>query len=173
MPCVANSHSVPARRWLLYNMHTSWHTARYIIDRSVARSLPFAAACGCAAAALDKTNDRTDNNRTGDRFTTGLVNGPSQSDRQQSSISTKIGAFSNVDTVLEHVCFNQHCKQINSELFTGVFQVHKANFNADPFLKTFGISVSNTMTEVQGRILPAPKLQYGGRVSAFVGFLLV
>jgi len=44
-------------------------------------------------------------------------------------------------------------------------QVHKANFNADPFLKTFGISVSNTMTEVQGRILPAPKLQYGGRVS--------
>jgi len=50
-------------------------------------------------------------------------------------------------------------------MFSGGFQVHKANFNADPFLKTFGISVSNTMTEVQGRILPAPKLQYGGRVS--------
>jgi eukaryotic translation initiation factor 2C len=46
--------------------------------------------------------------------------------------------------------------------------VHKANFNADPFLKTFGISVSNTMTEVQGRILPAPKLQYGGRTKAQV-----
>jgi len=55
----------------------------------------------------------------------------------------------------------------------GGFQVHKANFNADPFLKTFGISVSNTMTEVQGRILPAPKLQYGGRVSAFIGFYLI
>ena len=49
-----------------------------------------------------------------------------------------------------------------------LFQVHKANFNADPFLKTFGISVSNTMTEVQGRILPAPKLQYGGRVSVAI-----
>ena len=50
--------------------------------------------------------------------------------------------------------------------------MHKANFNADPFLKTFGISVSNTMTEVQGRILPAPKLQYGGRVSTVVEVLL-
>jgi len=48
----------------------------------------------CAAAALDETNDRTDNSRTGDWFTTGLVTDPSQSDRQQSSISTKIGAFS-------------------------------------------------------------------------------
>jgi len=48
----------------------------------------------CAAVALDETNDRTDYSQTGYRFTTGPVTSPSQSDRQQSSISTKIGAFS-------------------------------------------------------------------------------
>ena len=43
--------------------------------------------------------------------------------------------------------------------------VRRADFNNDQFLQTFGISVSNQMTEVQGRVLPAPKLQYGGRVA--------
>lgn len=43
-------------------------------------------------------------------------------------------------------------------------QVRRADFNNDQFLQTFGVSVSNQMTEVQGRVLPAPKLQYGGRV---------
>jgi eukaryotic translation initiation factor 2C len=46
--------------------------------------------------------------------------------------------------------------------------VRKADFNNDPYLQTFGISVSNQMTEVQGRVLPAPKLQYGGRTKAQV-----
>ncbi len=44
--------------------------------------------------------------------------------------------------------------------------VRKADFNNDRYLQTFGISIQNQMTEVQGRVLPAPKLQYGGRVSA-------
>lgn len=35
----------------------------------------------------------------------------------------------------------------------------------DPYLKEFGIVVHNEMTEVTGRVLPAPMLQYGGRVS--------
>ena len=43
--------------------------------------------------------------------------------------------------------------------------IRRADFNADSLLQTFGVSVSNQMTEVQGRVLPAPKLQYGGRVS--------
>lgn len=43
-------------------------------------------------------------------------------------------------------------------------QVSKADFNNDPYLKTFGINVQNDMIELQGRVLPAPKLQYGGRV---------
>ncbi len=43
--------------------------------------------------------------------------------------------------------------------------VRKADFNNDRYLQTFGISIQNQMTEVQGRVLPAPKLQYGGRVS--------
>ncbi|XP_077990342.1 protein argonaute-2-like isoform X3 [Glandiceps talaboti] len=43
--------------------------------------------------------------------------------------------------------------------------INKANFNSDPFVQEFGISISNQMTEIQGRVLPAPKLQYGGRVS--------
>ncbi|KTF86032.1 hypothetical protein cypCar_00014445, partial [Cyprinus carpio] len=33
----------------------------------------------------------------------------------------------------------------------------------DPYLKEFGIVVHNDMTEVTGRVLPAPMLQYGGR----------
>lgn len=35
----------------------------------------------------------------------------------------------------------------------------------DPYLKEFGIVVHNEMTELTGRVLPAPMLQYGGRVS--------
>lgn len=44
-------------------------------------------------------------------------------------------------------------------------QIRRADFNNDPYLQTFGINVSNQMTEVQGRVLKAPTLQYGGRVS--------
>ena len=39
----------------------------------------------------------------------------------------------------------------------------------DPYLKEFGIVVHNDMTEVTGRVLPAPMLQYGGRVSSDSG----
>lgn len=41
--------------------------------------------------------------------------------------------------------------------------VRKADFNNDPFVREFGLSISNIMMEVRGRILPPPKLQYGGR----------
>ncbi|KAL3887901.1 hypothetical protein ACJMK2_000288 [Sinanodonta woodiana] len=41
--------------------------------------------------------------------------------------------------------------------------VERADFNNDPYLKIFGITVHYQMTEVQGRVLPAPKLEYGGR----------
>jgi len=37
----------------------------------------------------------------------------------------------------------------------------------DPYLKEFGIVVHSEMTELTGRVLPAPMLQYGGRVSFF------
>lgn len=46
--------------------------------------------------------------------------------------------------------------------------MRKADFNNDPYLQTFGISVNSQMTEVQGRVLPAPKLQYGGRVGILI-----
>ena len=46
------------------------------------------------------------------------------------------------------------------------YQVRKADFNSDPYLQTFGITVKNQMSELRGRVLPAPKLQYGGRVRA-------
>ena len=45
-------------------------------------------------------------------------------------------------------------------------QMRKADFNNDPFVQQFNITVSNQMTEVPGRVLPAPKIQYGGRVSS-------
>jgi eukaryotic translation initiation factor 2C len=41
--------------------------------------------------------------------------------------------------------------------------IKKANFNNDPYVQEFGIQVSNRLMEIQGRILPPPKLQYGGR----------
>lgn len=41
--------------------------------------------------------------------------------------------------------------------------VSKADFSKDPFVREFGLSISNSMMEVKGRVLPPPKLQYGGR----------
>lgn len=41
--------------------------------------------------------------------------------------------------------------------------VSKANFNDNPYLKDFGITIDHTMVQVTGRVLPAPRLQYGGR----------
>ncbi|CAI5454435.1 unnamed protein product [Caenorhabditis angaria] len=44
--------------------------------------------------------------------------------------------------------------------------VRKAEFSADPFAHEFGITINPAMTEVKGRLLPAPKLLYGGRTRA-------
>ena len=41
--------------------------------------------------------------------------------------------------------------------------VNKADFNNDPYVKEFDLQISPTMMEVKGRVLPAPRLQYGGR----------
>ena len=40
--------------------------------------------------------------------------------------------------------------------------VTRAGFNNDPYVREFGIQVIDEMTEVRGRVLPAPRLQYGG-----------
>ncbi|KAL4218512.1 argonaute 1 [Mactra antiquata] len=44
--------------------------------------------------------------------------------------------------------------------------VRKANFNSDPYLQTFGISILPQMVDVHGRVLNPPKIQYGGRTKA-------
>ena len=44
-------------------------------------------------------------------------------------------------------------------------QVKKASYNADPHLRTFGITVNPQMMDLHGRVLSHPKLQYGGAVS--------
>lgn len=57
-------------------------------------------------------------------------------------------------------------------VFPGVLLQVKSNSmvgGPDPYLKEFGIVVHNDMTEVTGRVLPAPMLQYGGRVSTDTG----
>lgn len=41
--------------------------------------------------------------------------------------------------------------------------VRKADLNNDPYVQEFGLNVSRNLMEVRGRVLPAPKLQYGGR----------
>lgn len=43
-------------------------------------------------------------------------------------------------------------------------QMKNASYNLDPYIQEFGIKVKDDMTEVTGRVLPAPILQYGGRV---------
>lgn len=41
--------------------------------------------------------------------------------------------------------------------------ISKADFNNDPYIKQFGLDVSQKMMETPGRILKPPTLQYGGR----------
>ncbi|XP_076639540.1 protein argonaute-1 [Colletes latitarsis] len=47
--------------------------------------------------------------------------------------------------------------------------VRRADFNNDSYVQEFGLTISNNMVEVRGRILAPPKLQYGGRVSSLGG----
>lgn len=49
--------------------------------------------------------------------------------------------------------------------FSVCFQVRSANYEADPFVQEFQFKVRDEMAHVTGRVLPAPMLQYGGRVS--------
>lgn len=49
-------------------------------------------------------------------------------------------------------------------------QMKNANFNLDPYIQEFGIKVKDDMAEVTGRVLPAPILQYGGRVMVHLLF---
>lgn len=43
--------------------------------------------------------------------------------------------------------------------------MRSANFNTDPYVREFGVMVRDEMTEVNGRVLQAPSILYGGRVS--------
>lgn len=47
--------------------------------------------------------------------------------------------------------------------------VRRADFNNDAYVQEFGLTISNNMMEVRGRVLPPPKLQYGGRVASLSG----
>ncbi|XP_031556457.1 protein argonaute-2-like [Actinia tenebrosa] len=46
--------------------------------------------------------------------------------------------------------------------------VKKANFPDDEFVKDFGLTISNRMVELKGRVLPPPKLIFGGKESQAV-----
>ncbi|KAJ8020589.1 Protein argonaute-1 [Holothuria leucospilota] len=48
-------------------------------------------------------------------------------------------------------------KEINS-------LVKKAQFNSDRFVQEFGLAISQDMVQIEGRVLPVPKIQYGGKV---------
>lgn len=65
----------------------------------------------------------------------------------------------------------ESCGILESCLYGGIywslsFQMKNASYNLDPYIQEFGIKVKDDMTEVTGRVLPAPILQYGGRVSS-------
>lgn len=49
--------------------------------------------------------------------------------------------------------------------------MRSANFNTDPYVREFGVMVRDEMTEVNGRVLQAPSILYGGRVGACSGQL--
>lgn len=49
--------------------------------------------------------------------------------------------------------------------------MRSANFNSDPYVREFGVMVRDEMTEVNGRVLQAPSILYGGRVQATFVFL--
>lgn len=38
-----------------------------------------------------------------------------------------------------------------------------ADFNKDPYVQEFGLNIEQRMMDVRGRVLPPPRLQYGGR----------
>lgn len=44
--------------------------------------------------------------------------------------------------------------------------MRNANYGADPFVQEFQFRLCDEMAQVTGRVLPAPMLQYGGRVSS-------
>lgn len=46
--------------------------------------------------------------------------------------------------------------------------MRSANFNTDPYVREFGVMVRDEMTEVNGRVLQAPSILYGGRVRSAV-----
>jgi len=50
-------------------------------------------------------------------------------------------------------------------VFYLLLKIERASFNEDPFVREFGISVDSKMVMITGRVLPPPKLQYGGLVS--------
>ncbi|XP_038052098.1 protein argonaute-2-like isoform X1 [Patiria miniata] len=50
--------------------------------------------------------------------------------------------------------------------------VHRAQFNNDPYVQEFSLNISTDMVRIEGRVLPAPKIQYGGRVGQQSGRML-
>jgi hypothetical protein len=63
---------------------------------------------------------------------------------------------------IEFLFYNFSEREINN-------LVRRADFNNDAYVQEFGLTISNNMMEVRGRVLPPPKLQYGGRVSSISG----
>lgn len=53
---------------------------------------------------------------------------------------------------------------LNKSKTAALSQMRSANFNTDPYVREFGVMVRDEMTEVNGRVLQAPSILYGGRV---------
>lgn len=72
---------------------------------------------------------------------------------------------------IESMVFIRFCTCMTYCTFIS-FQVRKADFNNDQYVQDFGISINDKMVELEGRVLQAPKLQYGGKVSKLF-FLII
>lgn len=73
------------------------------------------------------------------------------------SISVQYTNMNKPDTIIPSNSFNRE-REINN-------LVRRADFNNDAYVQEFGLTISNNMMEVRGRVLPPPKLQYGGRAA--------
>ncbi|KAG8363748.1 hypothetical protein BUALT_Bualt19G0054500 [Buddleja alternifolia] len=69
---------------------------------------------------------------------------------------------------LQRASLVEKSRQKPHERMTALNQaLRKSNYGEDPLLGSTGISINNEFTQIQGRVLPAPKLKVGGGEDLF------
>ncbi|RXM92692.1 Protein argonaute-1 [Acipenser ruthenus] len=82
------------------------------------------------------------------------------------NIDVSATAFYKAQPVIEFMCEVLDIRNIAEQprSLSDSQRMKNGSYNLDPYIQEFGIKVKDDMVEVTGRVLPAPILQYGGRV---------